>query len=180
MLAKDTARLLRQVMVSVAATIIATATLTAFQHRLAGRQTSTAPSLTSGGKFAARLEPNAGTGDEAAPAAFVPPTLPILISMPTSAVKPPVAEPVAAPAALAMPKPLRRAYRAGSRAHTIVAASAYGVTPPRRPDVLAEAASAEAEPVASDVWRTTRTLAQQVVGVGDAVWTRITPTQWLP
>lgn len=165
----STVSILRQVALSVAATLIATAILTGAQRELeVSRSRATAPVLTSGGKFAARIEALA-IDDETADAVLLPATL---ASPPLSTLSQPGIALSADGANRIPPPPVRmadvekaptHAIRPETR-HRMGADAGVSVLPPRRADFVAEAIgpgslqAAAGEPGSSSFWSAAMTV----------------------
>ena len=181
-----TAALLRQVSLSVAATVIATGVMAGLRAEWAAFRypSDPGPAMTSGGKFAARAEPLADKDSETS--ILLPASLPPLLASEAKRAAEPVQAPAAVPVAGTRPVsdtarlPKRVAHAVESR-HRVAEAATL---PPRRADyIAAEPVSLEAVPVASDggtMLSTARGLARHALDLGEAVWDRVTPAQLFP
>ena len=183
------AALLRQVSLSVAATLIASAIVTGVQSEwtLFQPRVVSTPTLTSGGKFAARVELLAMEDNGAAmPLPTIHAALPIVEvariddrlrtadavpSLPLAPIKP------AFEVARA-----KRMLRLDNRRHPLDTAA---LLPPRRADFVSQAA-AHSQPLqvgdagSTGLWSTTKGLLRQTVSLAATMLDRVTPSSMIP
>lgn len=180
-----------QVGLSLVATLLATSIVAGLRYEVGRLATPTQqPTLTSGGKFAARVE--AMTAAAEVPVIAMPSPASVLprlaahldaASAATAALPPGATLDLAKTDGAAAP---RHMARTDIKHRTSPEVMAHAVVPPRRADFVPVIASAAPSPAIAaeagpfDAWTTTKTIAKQAVWLGGSVLDRLNPVQYIP
>ncbi len=174
--------MLGQLGLSITATVAATLIVSGIQNEFASRTSAPAgPELTSGGKFAARIEALRVAAADTTPAIVPTPRVPLLVadaslrSLPLIMIEDPTAAPKT-------PEPIKTVRRAAhAEPHRRVADQGVDVLPPRRSDsVEAEAPAAVEQADSPGLWSTTKGLYKQALWLGGATLAHVNPVNLLP